>query len=167
MIAAVSLAVLPLATAQTDWPTYGHDAGSTRFSPLKEVNLSNVSKLARAWTFHMNPAAEESKSQPPADGRGGGRRARGSEATPLVVGDMMYMPTPYNRVVALEPETGKLVWEYKIDGANASMRGVEYWPGDTSTPPEILFGTTDGKLVALNAKTGKPIPGLGGRASWI
>ena len=66
-----------------------------------------------------------------------------------------------NRVVALEPETGKLIWEYVIDGANASMRGVEYWAGDKSTTPEIFFGTTDGKLVALNAKTGKPVPGFG------
>ncbi len=170
IIAAVFLAVFPLA-AQTDWPTYGHDPGSTRFSPLKEVNLSNVSKLTRAWTFHMTPAvADDPKPQPAGDGRGGGapegrggggRRARGSEATPLVVGGVLYMPTPYNRVVALEPETGKLKWEYKIDGTNASMRGVEYWAGDRSSPPEILFGTTDGKLVALNANTGKPVPGFG------
>ena len=73
----------------------------------------------------------------------------------------MSMPTPYNRVAALEPETGKLIWEYKIDGANASMRGVEYWAGDKQSPPEILFGTTDGRLMALNAKTGKPVPGFG------
>ena len=155
-----ALAFLPVASAQTDWPTYGHDPGSTRFSPLKQVNLTNVSKLTRAWTFHMNPQAAAATSQPAAGGRGG-RRSRGSEATPLVAGGVMYMPTPYNRVVALEPETGKLIWEFQMDGANASMRGVEYWPGDSSAPPEILFGTTDGKLVALNANTGKPVPGFG------
>jgi quinoprotein glucose dehydrogenase len=139
-LAAITLAILPMAAAQTDWPTYGHDPGSMRFSPLKEVNLSNVSKLTRAWTFHMTPeTVDDPKPQPPAAGTGaagrggaaqegrggGGRRARGSEATPLVVGGVMYMPTPYNRVVALQPETGKLIWEFKIDGANASMRGVE------------------------------------------
>ena len=162
VIAALAMASLPAANAQTDWPTYGHDAGSTRFSPLNQVSLTNVSKLTRAWTFHMSPAAPEAAPvQPAAPGGRGGRRARGSEATPLVAGGLMYMPTPYNRVVALEPETGKLVWEFQIDGANASMRGVEYWPGDNSSPPEILFGTTDGKLVALNAKTGKSVPGFG------
>lgn len=177
VIAAVSLTA-PLAVAQTDWPTYGHDSASTRFSPLKDVNLTNVSKLQRVWTFHMTPVtADEPRPEPAAQGRGpegrggagggqegrggGGRRARGSEATPLAVGGVMYMPTPYNRVVALEPESGKLIWEYKIDGSNASMRGVEYCAGDKSSPPEILFGTTDGKLVALNANTGKPVPGFG------
>jgi quinoprotein glucose dehydrogenase len=120
VIAALALASLPVASAQTDWPTYGHDAGSTRFSPLKQVSLTNVSKLTRAWTFHVTPpAAETSPVQPTAGGRGS-RRARGSEATPVVAGGLMYMPTPYNRVVALEPETGKQIWEFRMDGANAS-----------------------------------------------
>jgi len=48
---------------QTDWSTYGHDAASTRHSPLKQINTGNVSKLVRAWTYHMSPQAE------PASGR--------------------------------------------------------------------------------------------------
>lgn len=153
---------LSIAAAQADWLTYGHDSAGTRFSPLKQIDATNVSKLTRAWTYHVGQPAPAASSTTPG-GRGG--RVRGSEATPIVVNGVMSMPTPYNRVAALEPETGKLIWEYKIDGANASMRGVEYWAGDKQSPPEILFGTTDGRLMALNAKTGKPVPGFGNEGS--
>ncbi len=77
----------------------------------------------------------------------------------------MYLPTPYNRVIALEPETGKEIWNYEIAGANASTRGVEYMPGDASSPAAIVFGTTNGLLMELNAKTGKPIPAFGKEGS--
>jgi len=46
---------LKAAAGQTDWPTYGHDSGSTRYSPLKQITTKNVSKLAPAWTYHINP----------------------------------------------------------------------------------------------------------------
>ncbi len=89
-------------------------------------------------------------------------RFRASEATPLVVGGLMYISTPYQRVVALEPETGREVWVWNSpDGGQLSLRGVEYWPGDAHSPAEILFGTRDGKLIALNAKTGLPIRSFG------
>ena len=72
----------------------------------------------------------------------------------------MYLSTGYNRVVALEPETGKKMWEYESAHAPA-MRGVAYWPGDGKLPAQIIFGTADGWLISLNAKTGKPVPGFG------
>src|SRR5262245_37347853 len=86
---------------QTDWSTYGHNAASTRHSPLKQINTGNVSKLVRAWTYHMSPQAE------PASGgqRGGGGQR--FEATPIVVDGIMYLPMPNNRVVVIDPETGK------------------------------------------------------------
>src|SRR5215510_7294930 len=64
---------------QTDWPTYGHDPGSTHYSPLKQIDTSNVSKLTRAWTFHMNTATDPSATPPatPAEGGRGGRGGRG------------------------------------------------------------------------------------------
>src|SRR6516165_7734539 len=96
LVSAVVLAYVPRASSQTDWPTFGHDPQSTRFSPLKQVNLSNVSKLTRAWTFHMTPAVAAESTTSAASGGRGARRARGSEATPLVIGGVMYMPTPYN-----------------------------------------------------------------------
>src|SRR3954471_20009769 len=79
-------------SAQTDWPTYGHDPGSTRHSPLKQIDTKNANKLQRAWTYHMNTANVSTPG-------GGGRR---SEATPIVANGLMYLPTPFNRVVALE-----------------------------------------------------------------
>jgi quinoprotein glucose dehydrogenase len=77
------------------------------------------------------------------------------------VGGILYMPSPYNRVVALQAETGKELWHYELQGSNASTRGVEYWPGDSTSPATIFFGTTNGHLVALNAKTGRLLPGFG------
>lgn len=162
--AALTLLFLPTheAWGQTDWPTYGHDPSSARYSPLKQINTSNVSKLARAWTYHMTAEI----AAPPAGGRGVGRRGRASEATPIVVNGVMYMPTPYNRIVALQPETGKELWSYQLpNGANPSYRGVEYWPGDKQSPAALFFGTTEGKLVSLNAEAGKPVPSFGNEGS--
>ncbi len=73
----------------------------------------------------------------------------------------MYLSTPYSRVVALEPTTGKEIWSYQLPAGNASMRGVEYWPGGAQTPAQIVFGSNDGKLYSLNAKTGKPNDAFG------
>ena len=136
------------AGAQSDWPTFGHDSGSNRYSPLKQITPANVSRLARAWTYHMNP-----------DGRSAG--VASSETIPLVVGGMLYLTTPYQRVVALEPETGKEIWAFEVPDGNPARRGLDYWPGDKQSPPQIFFGTDTGKLYALNAKTGKLSPGFG------
>ena len=92
-------------------------------------------------------------------GRGGGRRS--SEATPIMVNGVLYMPTPYGTVIALEPETGKELWSYKLDHGRPAGRGVAYWHGDAKTPASILFGTSDGRLLSINAVTGKPTIGFG------
>jgi quinoprotein glucose dehydrogenase len=94
-------------------------------------------------------------------GRGGGAGFASSEATPLVVNGIMYLSTPYYRVVALDAGTGKEVWAYQLPSGNPSTRGVEYWPGDARTPPQIVFGTSDAKLYSLNAKTGLPNEAFG------
>src|SRR5262249_10237368 len=130
-------------------------------SPLKQIDTKNVAKLKLAWTYDTlaeisTPAAPVNANSPAARRP----RVRRSSATPLVVGGVMYLGTAYNRVVALEPETGNKLWEYAGDHTPA-MRGIAYWPGDKSTPPQIVFGTTDGWLISLNAKTGKLTPGFG------
>jgi quinoprotein glucose dehydrogenase len=94
-------------------------------------------------------------------GRGGGSGFRPSEVTPLVIDGIMYLSTPYSRVVALEPATGKEIWSFPLPTGNPSTRGVEYWPGDAKTPSQIVFGSSDGKMYSLNAKTGKPNPDFG------
>jgi len=149
---------LPVLHAQNDWPSWGRDPGNQRFSPLKQINTSNVSKLVPAWQYQMKKE---------------GQPFRASQSTPLVVGGVMYLSFPFYRVVALEPETGKVLWEYTARGdydspehrthfnGLGSMRGLAYWRGDKLTPPQIVFGTEDGELYSLNAKTGKPNPGFG------
>ncbi len=170
---------LPQISAQPmagDWPVYGRDPGGQRYSPLKQINTKNVDQLQPAWTYHTRedvaassrafvppdmdarpnaasiPAATATKAPPPRRGR-----PRASQATPIVINHVMYLPTAYDRVVALDPETGKEIWKYQVKGGGPSTRGVAYWPGDKQTPPRIVFGTNTGKLIVLDAKTGQPI----------
>jgi len=139
------VALNSVAFAQSDWPTFGHDPAGTRYSPLTQINPSNVSGLTRAWTFHMAPE--------------GTQVPRVAESTPLMVNGKLYLVTPYHKVVALEPETGKLLWSYELSAeANPAVRGLEFYGGDI---PQIVFGTSDAKLISLNANTGKPVPGFG------
>lgn len=160
--------------ASKEWPTYGHDPGGMRFSPLTQLTPQNVAQLKVAWVYHMRPAsaiapagrgAGEVPDAPQGGrgrgGRGGGSGFRSSEVTPLVVGGIMYLSTPYSRVVAVEPTTGKELWAYQLPSGAPSTRGVEYWPGDTQTPAQVVFGSSDGKLYSLNAKTGKPNEAFG------
>ncbi len=153
-----------------DWPTYGRDLAGTRYSPLKQINPRNVTRLTRAWTYHMAsgsstpaPAGPQEGNEVPAPrGRGRGAPvARVWEVSPLVIGDVMYLTAANGRVVALEPETGKELWVYDVKDGLPAERGLEYWAGDGQSPPELFFGTSSGKLIALNARTGKLVPGFG------
>lgn len=176
-IAVTALALAATTFAQTDWPTFGNDLAGTRYSPLKQIDAKNVNKLVRAWTYHMNPGGPAAAPAPDAGrppGPGGppegalGRRGPGGpgggrnwSATPLVINGVMYLTTAYNRVVALEPETAKEIWSYEVKDGSPAVRGLEFWAGDKIAPASIFFGTSSGKLIALNAKTGKPVPGFG------
>jgi quinoprotein glucose dehydrogenase len=181
-------AVIP---AERQWPTYGHDPGGQRFSPLTQITPDNVARLEIAWTYHMRPAGFTGGGRGPAtmEGRGpggavgdnpepagetpgrGGRRGgfgsgfRPSGSTPLVIGGLMYVTTPYSRVAAVDPVTGTEVWSYQLPSGNPSTRGLEYWSGDGGTPAQIVFGSSDGKLYSLEAKTGKPNPAFGDNGS--
>ena len=147
--AGLLLALAALCGAQTDWPTYGHDPGGNRYSPLIQITPQNVTQLQRAWTYHMNPRGDGSP------GIGGS-----SETTPLVVGGILYITTAFKRIVALVPETGKELWSFNVPDGNPSRRGLEYWAGDKQVPAQIFFGTDTGKLYSLNALTGKLSPGF-------
>ncbi|MGH9592944.1 MAG: PQQ-binding-like beta-propeller repeat protein [Bryobacteraceae bacterium] len=130
-----------------DWPTYNRDLAATRYSPLTQITPGNVATLTQVWSFKMRPDANS-----PAAGTM-------NQVTPIVVNGVMYLPAG-NRVVALEPESGKEIWRYTLAAGVASQRGVAYWPGDRNNPPQILF-LTGHKMVGLNANTGKPDPGFG------
>jgi quinoprotein glucose dehydrogenase len=139
-----------LSQGQGDWPGYGLDKGAQRFSPLKQINVSNVSTLVSAWTFSMQKE---------------GLPFRPSQSIPIMVNGILYVSYPFNRVSALVPETGAVIWEFTaksgFSGKLGSMRSLEYWPGDRNSPPEILFATEEGELYALDAHTGRPVPGFG------
>src|SRR5215467_7639020 len=114
-------------TKSTEWPTYGHDSGGMRFSPLKQITPANVAKLQPAWVYHM----KRTDNVPFA----------GSSSTPLVINGVMYASTPYGRVVALDSITGKEIWVYSLPSGQPSTRGIECWPGDSQTPAQIVFGS--------------------------
>ncbi|MBZ5695662.1 MAG: pyrroloquinoline quinone-dependent dehydrogenase [Acidobacteriia bacterium] len=143
----VSLAQPARAQSAGDWPMYGHDLASTRFSPLTQINAGNVAKLAQAWSYPMRP------------GGVGPSAGAFSQVTPIVVRGVMYLPAG-NRVIALDPETGKEIWSYQRKKGLVSARGVAYWPGDGQSGARLFF-TSGHQMVALNAKTGQPDPGFG------
>jgi quinoprotein glucose dehydrogenase len=150
--------------ASNEWPTYGHDPGAMRFSPVRQITPANVNQLKVAWVYHLRPPdapAGPSAAAAPAPGRGRGRGSRfaPSQTTPLVVNGVMYISSPFSRVVALDPTTGAEQWAFQVPGP--PTRGVEYWPGDARTPAQIVFGTTTAKLYSLDSKTGKPNEAFG------
>src|ERR1700761_3892441 len=109
---------------ESDWPTYGNDPGGMRHSVLTQINRQNVAKLKVAWTLHTGDISEGHD----------GRRRSGFETTPIFVDERLYITTPFNRVIALDPVTGKQLWSYdpKMDqtlnyGDGLINRGVATW----------------------------------------
>jgi len=138
-----------------DWPMYRHDLAGTGYSPLSQINAKNVATLTQAWTYSLQSDAPPSA----APGRGGAPAGPNSEVTPIVVDGVMYL-TAANRVVAIQPETGKEIWQHRITGAAPSRRGVAYAPGSGGQPARIIV-TAGRRLIALNATTGTPFAGFG------
>jgi len=154
----VCATILPLfaqSQADRDWPMFNRDLAGTRYSPLKQIDATNVARLTKAWQYRFNREGKTITGQSPSE--------LYQEITPIVVNGVMYSPSG-DRVVALEPETGKELWTYEVSGGLASFRGVAYWPGDRNNPPRIIF-TTSRKMMALNARTGKVDPGFGKEGS--
>jgi PQQ-dependent dehydrogenase (methanol/ethanol family) len=126
------------AASNAEWLSYGKDYSEQRFSPLDKVNASNVKDLGLAWHAEFDTD-------------------RGQEATPLVVDGVLYTSTAWSKVFAFDAKTGEQLWKYdpKVEGAkgfdaccDVVNRGVAVWKG------RVYVGTIDGRLVALNAKTG-------------
>lgn len=164
-LGAMALGLAPLAqaapVADDSWAFYGHDAGGQRFSPLNQVNKANVAQLSLAWTFHTGDIA---------DGHDGPRS--GLETTPLFIDGRLYLTSAFNRIIALNPATGRQLWAYdpKIDihtwyGDGLINRGVAAWraPGrDKGACSLRLFeATLDARLVAVDAATGRPCADFG------
>jgi quinoprotein glucose dehydrogenase len=130
-----------------DWQMYRKDQAGTGYSTLSQITPANVATLRQAWTFNL-----QGDASPPPTGRGGGPGGVNSQATPIVVNGVMYLPTA-NRVVALDAAAGSEIWQHTVTGGAPSRRGVAYWSGDGASTPRIIF-TSGRRLIALNAKTG-------------
>jgi quinoprotein glucose dehydrogenase len=147
----------------SEWPNYGNDPGGMRYSPLSQINRENVSTLKVAWIFHTGDISDGS----------GDRKRSGFEATPILVDGTLYFTTPFNRVIALDPETGKQQWAYdpRIDltldyGDGLVNRGVATWLDPMRASGQvcrrrIYEATLDARLVSLDATTGKPCMDFG------
>jgi len=150
LLAATLLSAQAKRNPAGDWPMYNRDLSGTRYSPLTQINAKNVSQLKSAWTYRLRSEAERNT---PSVGFGL------SEATPIVVDGVMYVSAG-KRVVALEPDSGKELWQHEDAKGAPSFRGVTYLPGDANNPPRIIY-TAGRRMVALNAKTGRIDPGFG------
>jgi quinoprotein glucose dehydrogenase len=143
----------PRPARAADWPMYRRDLAGTGYSPLTQITPGNVAALSQAWTFRL-----QSEGPAPA-GRGGAGGGVNSQATPIVIDGVMYLPAA-NRVVALDAATGKEIWQSVVTGGAPSRRGVAYWAGDGTIPPRIFF-MSGRRLIALDARTGRASNGFG------
>ena len=145
----------------SDWPAYGGSYSARRYSPLAQITPANVGKLERAWLIHTGDMPSKAA-----------HGTYGAENTPLKIGDSLYVCTPKNIVLALDPATGRQRWRFdpKVsDDAipyTAACRGVSYYalPGaaaDQACARRIIFGTLDARLFALDAATGRPCQDFG------
>ena len=146
--------------ADGDWPAYGRDNAATRYSPLTQINLNNVSELTRAWEFRTGEMDVKSW---------------GAETTPIKVGDRLYLCSGLNNMFALDSRTGEKIWQYNagLDQKDipytAACRGVAYYEtpqsamaeGQTTCKARIIEGTLDGRIIEVDADTGKPCEDFG------
>ncbi|MBI1199566.1 MAG: PQQ-dependent dehydrogenase, methanol/ethanol family [Phenylobacterium sp.] len=129
------------ADSNAEWLSYGKGYSEQRFSPLDKVNAGNVGELGLAWYAQFDTD-------------------RGQEATPIEVDGVIYTTTAWSKVFAFDAVTGKQLWAYdpKVEGSkgfdaccDVVNRGVAVWKG------KVYVGVLDGRLVALDAKTGQPV----------
>src|SRR5437867_4079560 len=152
--------LLPLGAAVAqEWRHYGSDPGGSKYSPLKQIDRSNVARLRVAWTYHTKDFDE-----------GNYPASTAFESTPLVVDGIMYVTTPRSRLIALNAETGRELWVFdpKVNrdrpGSQLVNRGSAFWSDAKSK--RIFQGTADGRLFAIDADSGKPAPAFG-NDGWI
>jgi len=161
-----SAAPLETTADNLQWPVYGGDAGGTRYSDQKQIDRSNVTQLKIAWQYR---SGELGKDFARAD-------KLSFEATAILVNDVLYISTPTDIVIALDPATGKQRWRYDpriardVRYSEATSRGVTSWI-DPAAPPatrcahRIYIGTLDARLLALDGLSGQPCVDFGKQGS--
>lgn len=146
----------PGAAMGGDWIAYGGSHDAQRFSSAAQITKANVGKLERAWTYRTGDIPEKF----------------GAETTPLKIGDTVYLCSAMNKLVALDARDGKVRWAFDPKVSKdavpytAACRGVTYFSQPGATPDQacatrIIEGTLDGRLVAVDARTGQPCAGFG------
>ncbi len=143
-----------------EWRSYGGDPGGMRYSPLDQINRSNIRDLRVAWTYHTGDKRDRPRTT--------------IECTPVVADGLMYITTALINVCALDAASGKLVWrfdpfagspDYEATGAESIRgvsRGVTYWEDGRD---KRIFVTAGPRLVCLDARTGRPVAGFGNKGS--
>lgn len=133
------------AQTEGDWPMYRGNHAGTGYSSLSQISVDNVSELVESWRYSL--AGD------------GGDRQPNSQATPIVIGGVMYLPAA-DRIVALNPVSGEEIWRHIVADGAPSRRGVAYWAGGEGIAPRIIF-TAERRLLALDAETGRLATGFG------
>ena len=144
-----------------EWPVYGGDPGGMRYSALTDINRDNVTRLTKSWSWATSeapiPQTDSTKAARPGT----------FQTTPLMVNDTLYLSTPYNRVVALDANTGRELWKFDpgahtygqpSNGTGFVHRGVAIWSeGGTRR----VFINSRWRLIALDAATGQRVQSFG------
>jgi len=148
-----------------DWVAYGGTQGAQRYSPLTQITPDNVGRLERAWVAHTRDLPEDMKDN-----------SYGAETTPLKIGDTLYLCSAKNILIALDPATGDERWRYDPQVPDewipytAACRGVAYYEvagaeADAPCAHRIIEGTLDARLIAVDARTGRPCADFGTNGS--
>jgi len=152
----------PKSEEQSGWPAYGSDPGGMRYSAESQINRANVTNLKVAWTYRTGAMQTSTPLV----------RKAAFEATPILVDGKLFLSTPYNHVIALDPQAGTRLWEYdpgvdlNRNYSEVSSRGVSAWHDSrakhgTACALRIFIGTLDARLIALDGNTGKVCPDFG------
>src|SRR5258706_3755142 len=129
-------------SSPTDWPSSNYNESANRYSPLDQINAANVAALQPAWRFHLKPAVYTGA-------------LKEDEAIPVVIGNTMYLASPYGAVHALDATTGVEKWKFQLPNNDVpSKRGLAYWPGGNGAQPSIIFGGLSGGMYSINASNG-------------
>jgi quinoprotein glucose dehydrogenase len=133
---------------ENTWTTYKADEKSTSYSPLDQINVTNVNQLKNIWTFQISDVPQ-------------GESPVSSQCNPIIIDGVMYINSAKQTVYAINAQTGRQIWEFKAlaDGeSSAASRGVTYWK--KGTDKRILYAAGN-YLMAINAETGQLIPTFG------
>ena len=152
-----------------EWKAYGNDAGSSRYSPLDQITTANVDGLKVAWSYRTGDVSDGKSTW-----HGKKVWARSTfEATPLMADGTLYIATPFNRIVALDAETGREKWTFDPQinrigyyGDDFTCRGLGMYIDASAAPGQacrksVYEATLDGRLIAVDGDTGKVCPRFG------